>query len=136
MTALRPQATIRDLRHDDIPAAHALLARHGWAQRIGDLERFALLLQRSQRVAVAVLDDAVIGFARGLTDGLSNGYLSMVLVAPDQRGQGIGRALVQHVTGDDPSITWVLRAGREGASAFFQRLGFSESSLAMERLRR
>lgn len=130
------QAAIRDLRHDDIAAAHALLSRHGWAERIGDFERFALLLERSQRVAVAVVDDALVGFARGLTDGLSNGYLSMVLVAPDRRGQGIGRALVRHVTGDDPSVTWVLRAGREGAAAFFEQLGFSASSLAMERLRR
>ncbi|MDO1529315.1 GNAT family N-acetyltransferase [Fulvimonas sp. R45] len=136
MTDMPAQATVRDLRHGDIAAAHALLARHGWAERIGDLERFTLLLERSQRVAVAVVDDTLVGFARGLTDGLSNGYLSMVLVAPGQRGRGIGRALVRHVTGDDPSITWVLRAGREGAAAFFERLGFSPSGLAMERLRR
>lgn len=135
MTTPHSQATIRDLRHDDIAASHALLARHGWAQRIGDLERFTLLLERSQRVGVAIRDGELVGFARGLTDGLSNGYLSMILVAPDQRGHGIGRALVQHVTGDDPSITWVLRAGRDGAAAFFRRLGFSESTVAMERLR-
>jgi ribosomal protein S18 acetylase RimI-like enzyme len=128
--------TIRDLHPADITSAHALLARHGWAQRIGSVDRFALLLERSQRVAVAVLDGEVVGFARALTDGLSNGYLSMVLVAPQQRGRGIGSALVRHVTGDDPAITWVLRAGREGAAAFFERLGFSASTLAMERLRR
>jgi ribosomal protein S18 acetylase RimI-like enzyme len=131
-----PPATIRDLRQEDIAAAHALLAGHGWAQRIGSMERFALLLERSQRVAVAVLEGELVGFARALTDGLSNGYLSMVLVAPGLRGRGIGSALVRHVTGDDPAITWVLRAGREGAAAFFERLGFEVSTLAMERLRR
>jgi ribosomal protein S18 acetylase RimI-like enzyme len=128
--------TIRDLQPGDIAAAHALLARHGWAQRIGSMERFTLLLERSQRIAVAVLDGEVVGFARALTDGLSNGYLSMVLVAPEHRRRGVGGALVRHVTGDDPAITWVLRAGREGAAAFFERLGFRASALAMERLRR
>jgi ribosomal protein S18 acetylase RimI-like enzyme len=128
--------TIRDLQPGDIAAAHALLAQHGWAQRIGSMERFTLLLERSQRIAVAVLDGEVVGFARALTDGLSNGYLSMVLVAPEHRGRGVGGALVRHVTGDDPAITWVLRAGREGAAAFFERLGFRASALAMERLRR
>lgn len=128
--------TVRDLQPQDIAAAHALLARHGWARRIGSVERFSLLLERSQRVAVAMLDGEVVGFARALTDGLSNGYLSMLLVAPEQRGCGVGSALVRHVTGDDPAITWVLRAGREGAAAFFEKLGFRVSTLAMERLRR
>ena len=49
--------------------------------------------------------------------------------------QGIGRALVEHITGDDLRITWVLRAGREGAIEFFAKLGFQVSSVAMERLR-
>ena len=35
----------------------------------------------------------------------------------------------------DENVTWVLRAGREGAPAFFARLGFVQSTLAMERSR-
>lgn len=37
--------------------------------------------------------------------------------------------------GENTDITWVLRAGREGASEFFSRLGFEPSSIAMERPR-
>jgi ribosomal protein S18 acetylase RimI-like enzyme len=78
----------------------------------------------------------VVGFARAITDGLSNGYLSMVVVAPEFRRQGVGRTLVEEVTAGSPAITWVLRAGREGANEFFARLGFEPSTVAMERKRR
>ena len=37
--------------------------------------------------------------------------------------------------GTNTKVTWVLRAGREGASEFFAKLGFEHSSLAMERRR-
>jgi GNAT superfamily N-acetyltransferase len=66
---------------------------------------------------------------------LSNGYLSMVVVDDQHRRAGVGRALVEHVMGDNPEITWVLRAGREGAETFFASLGFETSVIAMERPR-
>jgi ribosomal protein S18 acetylase RimI-like enzyme len=126
---------VRPLGDADIDAARALLVEQGWAHRIGDSAAFAALIRASQRVVVAVSNGAVIGFARALTDGLANGYLSMVVVAPAFRGKGVGRALVEQLTGDDPQITWVLRAGRDAAPGFFAKLGFSASATAMERRR-
>lgn len=43
---------------------------------------------------VAVADDAVIGFAQILSDGVVQGYLSMVGVLQPWRRRGIGRSLV------------------------------------------
>lgn len=127
---------IHDLQPRDAEAVRVFLAAHGWSQRVGTAEQFAELVARSQRTAVKFVDGQVVGFARAITDGISNGYLSMVAVAPAHRRQGIGRALIEHIMGDDPKITWVLRAGREGAAEFFAALGFEPSSAAMERLRR
>jgi GNAT superfamily N-acetyltransferase len=126
---------IRDLCAADIELVRDLLAANGWAGRVADAERFAALLANSQRTAVAIDSGQVVGFARGITDGLSNGYLSMVVVADGHRGNGVGRLLVEHVIGSDTDVTWVLRAGRNGAAAFFEKLGFSASSIAMERTR-
>ncbi|MDD1137822.1 GNAT family N-acetyltransferase [Pseudomonas sp. TNT2022 ID233] len=127
--------SIRDLMPTEIEAARQFLEQHGWGHRTGTAEHFAQLVQNSQRTAVALSGQQIIGFARGITDGLSNGYLSMVVVDGQHRRAGIGRALVEHVMGDNSDITWVLRAGREGAEGFFTSLGFETSVIAMERLR-
>ena len=127
--------SIRDLLPTEVEAARQFLERHGWGHHTGTAEHFAQLIQNSQRTAIALSGQQIVGFARGLTDGLSNGYLSMVVVDGQHRRAGIGRALVEHVMGDNTDITWVLRAGREGAEAFFASLGFETSVIAMERLR-
>jgi len=127
---------IRDLLHSEIEIARQFLCTQGWEHRLESEAAFERLIANTQRTAVAVVDGKIIGFARAITDGISNGYLSMVAVAHEFRRKGIGRALVTHVMGDDQNITWVLRAGRDEASLFFSRLGFAASSVAMERLRR
>lgn len=126
---------IRDARAEDCEALWQFLADNGWGHRIGTREYFSQLLANSQRTAVALHDNSIIGFARGLSDGLSNGYLSMVVVAQQHRRQGTGRALVHWVMGANPQITWVLRAGRPGAAQFFRSMGFEPSDIAMERKR-
>jgi GNAT superfamily N-acetyltransferase len=101
---------IRPARAHELEAARQLLAVNGWGHRAADPERFRQLVARSQ-VAMVVVDEAL-------------------------RGQGIGAALVHACIGDDPAITWVLRAGRPGVAAFYEKLGFRVSQAAMERPRR
>ena len=126
---------VRDLLSTEVESAQLLLCAHGWAHRIESLEWFAQLMKASQRTAVAVDAGEVVGFARGITDGLSSGYLSMVVVAPSHRGKGVGAALVKHIVGEGAGVTWVIRTGREGAREFFAKSGFVVSSVAMERVR-
>lgn len=125
----------RRVQSEEVPQVYALLQAHGWAHRLGDLAQFTQLIEASQVADVAVVDGQVVGFVRGITDGLSNGYLSMLVVAAAHRRKGIGRKLVEHTIAANTSVTWVLRAGREGAPEFFAKLGFVASPTAMERLR-
>jgi GNAT superfamily N-acetyltransferase len=127
---------IRDIRDSDIGAARSLLCASGWTdRRVANLDEFRDLVVRSSRAIVAVEGDEVIGFLRALTDGVSNGYISMVVVAEEHRRKGVGRALIAAVMGNNRDMTWVLRAGREDVAGFYEKIGFVRSEVAMERVR-
>lgn len=126
--------TFRPIAPDDYEALRQFLSEMGWQHRVADPEKFKTLMDHTSRTVVAYEDTRIVGFARALCDEVSNGYVSMVAVVPEKRKQGLGRELVRRLTGDDPGITWVLRAGRE-SDGFWTKLGFDRSSVAMERVR-
>ena len=127
----------RPIDPQDFQAVRQLLADSGWQTRVQDPVRFQKMMERADRTIVVVEDSRIIGFARALCDDVSNGYISMVVVAADKRGKGIGTEMVRRLIADDGdrNITWVLRAGKDSGS-FWRKLGFTESQVAMERLRR
>jgi len=124
----------RSITPEDYELVRQFLAEVGWQHRVTDPEQFRRMMEKTDRTVVAWDDSRIVGFARALCDGISNGYISMVAVAPDRRGQGIGRNLVECLIEDDLNITWVLRAGRE-SEGFWEKIGFKGSKLAMERVR-
>jgi GNAT superfamily N-acetyltransferase len=129
--------TFRPIRLEDYDQVRQLLVDTGWRERVADRDRFERMVRGANRTIVALENLRVVGFARALFDGASNGYISTVAVAVDRRGRGIGREMVRRLMDvDDPGgITWVLRAGR-GSVPFWEKMGFRKSDTAMEIVRR
>jgi GNAT superfamily N-acetyltransferase len=127
---------VREIQARDVEAVRRLLFENGWIdERVSNLEQFRALLSKSQRALVAMHDGEIVGFARAICDELSNGYLSMLVVAEPHRRKGVGRALVEAVIGGNDRISWMLRVGDREVAPFYEKLGFVRSTVAMERPR-
>ena len=127
---------IRPVRFEELEAVRRLLAVCGWTKKVESPELFAESVLASQIALVAEDGGRVVGFLRAITDGVFNGYISMVAVAPEYRRRGVGSALVNTAVESSADITWLLRADRDGVDGFYRSLGFEKSSVAMERRRR
>ncbi len=118
--AIRTADTGRDFR-----GIVALYRELGWSHA-ADPTRLRTAVERAAFSIVAVdEDDAVIGFARALSDDAFAVYIADVLVLPSHQRQGIGRALVETILERYPLERYhhqVLVAER-GAEGFYRRLG-------------
>lgn len=91
-----------------------------------DLDPGALraLVDGSRWVLSAWVGDELVGFARAISDGVSNAYVSTVAVRPDLQRRGIGRALMERLLGGRERVKFVLRASAAGAP-LYRSLGFA-----------
>lgn len=127
--------TIRPIEAHEIEAARLLLRANDWSGAHFEPDGFPSLVANAHEALVAVDGDRIVGFARSVGDGVSNGYICTLVVDESHRKLGIARALVQRLMGTDPDMTWVLRAGRPGLIGFYEKLGFRRSEVTMERVR-
>jgi ribosomal protein S18 acetylase RimI-like enzyme len=126
----------RSIGIGDYEQIRRLVIDTGWGTRVRDPDRFRRMMEGADRTVVALDGEQIVGFARALFDDASNGYISMVAVAPDRQGQGVGRELVRRLMDvkAPKQITWVLRSARE-STGFWEKMGFRKSDVAMEIVR-
>jgi GNAT superfamily N-acetyltransferase len=107
----------------------------GWSSRTVDQERFAALIKGSRFVVSAWDGDALVGFARAISDGVKNAYVTDVVVRADHRRQGIGAELVRRLLAGRDDIKFVLRADPE-LRRWYAAFGFVEAPNMLVRDRR
>jgi predicted N-acetyltransferase YhbS len=84
---------IREMTLDDLPGADNLRHLAGWNQTTADWRR--LLSLEPQGCFVAGRQGRIIGSVTTTTHGPSLAWIGMMLVHPDERGRGIGAALLR-----------------------------------------
>jgi GNAT superfamily N-acetyltransferase len=94
---------LRVLRLDDLPFADSLRALVGWNQTLDDWHRF--LAMEPDGCFLADWNGAPVGTATTLRYGSEVAWIGMVLVHPEFRRRGIGRALLERC------IDWLQEAG-------------------------
>ncbi len=116
----------------DLAAAAAVIASGPIFQRYG-LNREAarqVILRWSERKVVARAGDAVVGVALYRVDGPMPlpAYLHLLAVAEGWRGQGVGRALLEHVEREvfahGPNLFLCCTADNGAARRFYERAGY------------
>lgn len=112
----------RDTHDVDLDQLAALFNAVGWQRRTADRARLAQLVSGSLWVVSAWDGDGLVGFARAISDGAFNAYISTVAVLPAYQKRGIGRELVQRLMEDRDGIQFVLHAN-ERAYPFYLHIG-------------
>jgi GNAT superfamily N-acetyltransferase len=85
---------IRAWTEADFPAVQRLSSAEGWPTPMARPDEALASWRNSWPALVATAGDGVVGFVRALTDGEVTMYIAELLVAPEWRGRGVGRALL------------------------------------------
>lgn len=108
---------------NDFPSIQRLSLSEDWTSPIHHIADSQRAWQHSWPTLVAVEDDEVIGFVRGLTDGAITMYIAELVVDVRLRGRGIGRVLLDVCHSLYPTTRLDLLAN-EDARAFYKACGF------------
>ncbi len=112
----------RDTHDVDLDQLAALFDAVGWQKRITNRTRLSQLVCGSLWVVSAWDGDELVGFARAISDGAFNAYISTVAVSPAYQKRGIGRELVRRLMDGRDGIQFVLHAN-ERAYPFYLHIG-------------
>ncbi len=100
----------RDTQDVDLDQLTALFNSVGWERRTAERERLAQLVRGSLYVVSAWDGARLVGFARAISDGAFNAYISTVAVLPAYQKRGIGRELIRCLLDGRDGVQFVLHA--------------------------
>lgn len=92
--SLPPGVSIRPWTEADFAEVQRLSAAEGWPTPNERPDESLISWRNAWPALVATDGEAIIGFVRALTDGEVTMYIAELLVVPERRGQGLGRALL------------------------------------------
>jgi ribosomal protein S18 acetylase RimI-like enzyme len=102
-----------------------LVAAEGWNEYADDPEQTNRALSaQGVTTLVALAEEDVIGVIQVQSDGVVQAHVSMLLIAPEGRGQGIGSRLLREGLERAGGLYLDIRTRTEG---YYERLGAARS---------
>ena len=99
----------------------------GWMEAGEDPAGLADMLRNSFAVQAAFdeVTGRLLGLMRALSDGCGDAYLLDLVVRPEVRRQGIGRTIVEQLSGYLKSlgVEWIVCIGAPGTEQFYATTG-------------
>jgi GNAT superfamily N-acetyltransferase len=123
----------REGREVDLVQLGQLFGAVGFS-RSTDLRSLRAVVDGARWVVSAWRGDELVGFARAISDGVSNAYVSAVAVRPDLQRQGIGRGLLQRLLAGRDDVKFVLRTSDAG-EPLYRAFGFEDATRMLVRPR-
>jgi len=124
----------RETHAVDLTQLAALFRTAGW-DRGKDPARLAQQVEGARYVVSAWSGERLVGFARAISDGATNAYVSTVAVLPEYRGRGIGREMIRRLVDGKDGILFVLHA-RPEVQPFYLKSGFEPAADMLRRPRK
>ena len=123
MTKKDAQFSIRPYQETDFPEIHRLNQEEGWGNLVEKQQDVKAAWNQSSIAYIAERNGCVIACVRGLTDGYISLYICELLVDDNERGRGIGKALLDHVHLLYPKTRMELLASAT-SHTFYEKHGF------------
>jgi len=124
----REELTIEPLTAIQLDEIVTLYEAVGWSAYTKAPATLQAAIAGSSYVVAARRGSRLVGLARAVSDDATICYLQDVLVHPDERRKGVGRALVQAVLDRYRTVRQkvLLTDDEPGQRAFYESLGYAE----------
>jgi GNAT superfamily N-acetyltransferase len=117
---------IEGARREHLAGVRDLFMREGWRSYAADQERTWRALSAPGTIAlVARQRGRVVGVAQTLSDGEIQAFLTVLLIAEEHRGAGVGRTLLERIAHRTPGVRLDLISCADG---FYGALGMRRVS--------
>ena len=125
MIDIRPLETTKEAQ----PCAKMMASSDPWLTLGRSYEAsFDLMRDPNREIYLAWLDDEIAGFIILVMQGAFVGYIQSICVTADQRGRGIGRALMtfaeNRIWQDSPNVFICVSSFNPRVQAYYQTLGY------------
>ena len=121
------------------PLFSDLMLKRTFAERKAGLIKKAGQGRLRMDLARTTPDGRLVGYAVSTIDEDRRGEIDSIYVEEDQRGAGVGRALMERALAwmDEEKVNHrflMVRVGNEGALGFYRRFGFAPATIRLEQL--